>query len=1016
MGDASDAAAFLASIQRDLNGISDADRSTRRRAFDALTKRLFVGDASRPPPCDATLLELAPTVVPAAARGATDAAEKVRELSVALLARYVERCAGSLERILPSLVPTLVSAMGRGSADEPSEEIRLARATLVGDVCANTKDPNVLASFADELCDVMRETSRDAFHDVKKATHRAVQAFVEGLTLDEKRKSADESDDAVAEETSVALRKNASALCASVLPDARHRHSQVRLSCLRAVSSLVPFLTVTEMEELVTPGLWFMCADRTPGVRFELHRSLTKWIVESNANARFPNDGGDSTRVAGDAEAAATSDDDVRCALPLAPCLLPMLLTGVADETDANALAAAASVEEAGAANEAALVATRRTKTEKVTRSGEDLHTETVVDDDDEETRTTVDGLSLFPHPFDGDKRPSHSARTLVASVLNSLFPLAIKETREWTASKRNAGARLLGTTLLYAREKAHVSPFLPSIIHALIDAVTDDDKDTAARVLVAARALGHYARDPERSWIPLLVDAVAGDVAGTPTDVKRAASLLIAAAAIRATPPARLTASACRLLADALASPNVLNRFDEGKENTNSAVRTQCLSAAANLVAVARRSGALFVRDESSESAASAEHSKAASASLFRVLLQTRAAEATLGELHVSSDTNDVVGATSGAMSGSQNPFPPSEQSASAAAMANLAAARGFTRVDDLYLAHANDALFTARVEANSVWDTPNPSQRAFCAFFLDAPISVFAYGTVADECLAVFRSAGTQNRDPRLRAAMLQTMDAAFEEPPPGNDGVFLRENRGGALIGGVNTRAVAILETVVLESLVWRAGATAAAARYAAVVCLGTMLRRSLFFSAQTSGDASAKNLLVSKRALLAVLRQTHSSLLPGVFSAMEEDYYAETRKAACYALDGVLATAGLDLGDEKRRSVYPEILKRMDDSRDDVRILAARCARRFFLNATPVDWDETNCVYFLKPLAVHMDDPNELVRNAVLDAFFAAAEKKPAVVIEALTPAKETHRFREHVERAVEAANAKLSGER
>jgi hypothetical protein len=44
MGDASDAAAFLASIQRDLNGISDADRSTRRRAFDALIKRCVVPD------------------------------------------------------------------------------------------------------------------------------------------------------------------------------------------------------------------------------------------------------------------------------------------------------------------------------------------------------------------------------------------------------------------------------------------------------------------------------------------------------------------------------------------------------------------------------------------------------------------------------------------------------------------------------------------------------------------------------------------------------------------------------------------------------------------------------------------------------------------------------------------------------------------------------------------------------------------------------------------------------------
>ena len=38
------------------------------------------------------------------------------------------------------------------------------------------------------------------------------------------------------------------------------------------------------------------------------------------------------------------------------------------------------------------------------------------------------------------------------------------------------------------------------------------------------------------------------------------------------------------------------------------------------------------------------------------------------------------------------------------------------------------------------------------------------------------------------------------------------------------------------------------------------------------------------------------------------------------------------------------------------------------------------------------------------------------ERGAAVIEALTPAKETHRFRERVERALEAANAKLSGER
>merc|ERR1712097_202949 len=107
-------------------------------------------------------------------------------------------------------------------------------------------------------------------------------------------------------------------------------------------------------------------------------------------------------------------------------------------------------------------------------------------------------------------------------------------------------------------------------------------------------------------------------------------------------------------------------------------------------------------------------------------------------------------------------------------------------------------------------------------------------------------------------------------------------------------------------------------------------------------------------------------------------MEEDYYADTRLAACYALDGILATIGVDLGDERR---------------DDVRVAAARCARRFFSDACPTDWDETNCLYFLKPFVVHMDDANERVCDAALDATLAAAAVKPNAVVEALAPARE-----------------------
>ena len=942
------------------------------------------------------------------ARGATDSAEKVRESCFALVAQYVARCAGSLEPILKTLVPALTRAMGAGSEEEPSEEIRLARATLVGEICARSKDADVLASFADEMADVIASATRDAFHDVKKATHRAVEAFVEGLT----ERNDESGEGNVNVNAANALKKHARALCAAVLPDARHRHSQTRLSCLRAVSSLVPFLTVADMEELVAPGLQPMCADRTPGVRLALHEALARWMVADRTSdvddaSSARRDSRDGLDVAvGDAEANAVSSPPA-CALALAPCLLPMLLTGVADETDANAANAARLVESAGAANDRAA---------NVYANG---------DDEDEEAFANDAARAFLPHPFD-IAAPGAASRRLVASQLPTLFPLAIRETREWTAAKRNAGARLLGAALTYAGEKSASSPFLPKIVGALIDAVTDDDKDTAERVLVAARALGAFAPRPETSWIPLMADFIAGDPATT-TSTKRAAALVTAAAAIRAAPPARVTAAACRALADALASAHVLGSFDDA------AVRSQCLIAATNVVDVAERAGALKDGGEGGSDAAS---KYGASASLFRVLLQTRAAE--------SLDPGDA-GETGVREAGLAGPdraptapgaLPPRERSASASAMAALARARGFERklqTDDpytsaLYLAHARDVLTSALSDAETVWDRgPNPSQRAFCAFFLDAPVSVFAESAVAEKTLAVFASAGERTRDPSLRAAMLRAMDAAFEEiiETSVTKDFQTTLNRGGALVGGLETRATAILETVVFESLVWRAGATEAAARYAAVVCLGTMLRRSLYSSRSRSGkhandandsrdDASRSRppppLLISKKALGSTLKR--DLLLAPVFSAMEEDYYADTRLAACYALEGILATIGVDLGDERRRAAYPEILKRMDDSRDDVRVAAARCARRFFSDACPTDWDETNCLYFLKPFIVHMDDANERVCDAALDAVLAAAAVKPNAAVEALAPARETHRRVGHVERALDAARAAL----
>ncbi len=68
-------------------------------------------------------------------------------------------------------------------------------------------------------------------------------------------------------------------------------------------------------------------------------------------------------------------------------------------------------------------------------------------------------------------------------------------------------------------------------------------------------------------------------------------------------------------------------------------------------------------------------------------------------------------------------------------------------------------------------------------------------------------------------------------------------------------------------------------------------------------------------------LVILQE--AQLLPSISQCMDEDYYAETRVMACHALHAGKLQAGVHLPIPQLRAVYPETLKRLDDSSNDVR---------------------------------------------------------------------------------------------
>lgn len=870
---------------------------------------------------------------PTLLRGLADPVEKVREKCATLVTEYVARLADAAPA-LKSLMPALAAVVGVHPVEEPSEEIRLMLVELAH--AAARKSGAGMTPFVDELVAVVTVSARDQFHDVKKAVCAAIRTVAgpEGLPRD-------------------VLSPRVKPILAAILPDCQHRHSQVRLATLAAASALFPAAPPLVAAETLAPGVRPLCADRTPAVRAAFHAALADWLTAEAADELGGAEEANAAIAAAatSAAGAAIPPPPEGCALRHAPVFLPMLLAGVADETDANGRAALALVERVGLANDAALGA--------------------LADADDESANLNRNpnpaaDLSVeLPPPFTGAPHPA--ARRLVRALVDTILPAALAETREWTASQRNAGARLLGTTLAYARDAA--TPRLASVISTCVAAVSDDDRDTAERVVTAARLVGAYVSPSD--WLPLCVDAFAAEKA---TPAQRASGLVVVAAATRGAPPGSLAGEPIATLAAGLACERVRGCDHDG-------VRAQSLAAVVNAV---RAGGDACAAPE-------------ASRDLFRALLDLRAAEA---KTDAGGGVGGVGSAPSGGIAGSapsgdgvaSAPVPPSTPAEGA--LEELARACGFADRGALFAAHASSTLATFAAEEPG-WDGDGPGPRAFGALVLGAPAEVI--GSNLDGVVSVLVGASNREREPALRLAALRVLDAAFED-----------ERVAAAMAPAIET----LLTRCVCENLVWRAGKTAAAVRYAAVVALGTMLSRDgddRDAGANAGANAGSSAGSGSRSRRNAVLRAARDGeLLASVASAMEEEYYADTRFAACHAMGRTLLVAGLALTDEQRRFVYPELLKRMDDSRDEIRVAAARVVGAFF-RAAPKDYDETNVGYLLKGFVVHMDDANGDVQEAVCAACEIAAGVKTEATREAMLAARNVHRHPRFVDRVLAACD-------
>ncbi|XP_037113036.1 dynein assembly factor 5, axonemal-like isoform X1 [Syngnathus acus] len=194
------------------------------------------------------------------------------------------------------------------------------------------------------------------------------------------------------------------------------------------------------------------------------------------------------------------------------------------------------------------------------------------------------------------------------------------------------------------------------------------------------------------------------------------------------------------------------------------------------------------------------------------------------------------------------------------------------------------------------------------------------------------------------------------------------------------------------VLLPNLVWRAGRTAGALRTAALSCLLALLQ---------GGGVTSQQLL-----------RAEEQLVPQVLSSLDEDS-PMGRLLACRSLCAVLGLVGSSLGQEALNKIYPELLKRLDDSSEDVRGEALR-ALGLWLSSLGAEYDTGLCAshlqFLFQQLLLHLDDPDGAVQDQVLEVLKTGSLVLPALLKKEVEAARDNHRTCHHCDRLLQHIDA------
>uniref|UniRef100_A0A452TIB1 Dynein axonemal assembly factor 5 n=2 Tax=Ursus maritimus TaxID=29073 RepID=A0A452TIB1_URSMA len=240
-------------------------------------------------------------------------------------------------------------------------------------------------------------------------------------------------------------------------------------------------------------------------------------------------------------------------------------------------------------------------------------------------------------------------------------------------------------------------------------------------------------------------------------------------------------------------------------------------------------------------------------------------------------------------------------------------------------------------------------------------------ALGEVLPHLVPILRSCLQPSRDPQMRLRLFSSLSR-----------VLLSAKQTVDSQGQFHHYLDTVTKDILVPSLQWHAGRTAAAIRTAAVSCLWALL---------SSEVPSEKQ-----------IREVQETLMPDILTTLEEDSQM-TRLISCQIINRFLKTCRGAVDPDKFIKIYPELLKRLDDVSHEVR-LAATSALVTWLACIPNDdgksYYQSNIQFLYRELLVYLDDPDGAVQDAVLEVLKAGSVLFPELLVRETEAVVHKHR--------------------